>query len=221
LSSVANVGIGYVSGANDFFHLRPSEADRLGIDEQFTEATVRSSRQLSADTLTKATIREWIRADQPILLLRVFADDAIPSSIRRYLDSPSGEQARASYKCRNRSPWYVVPDVQKPDAFLSYMSGESPSLVENKARCVCSNAVHAVRLTDSWSVGDLQKVWREPLTQLSCELEGHPLGGGMLKLEPREASRVVLPRPKASISATRLACLREGIATMRAWRHYA
>ena len=129
-----------------------------------TEPTVRSSRQLSADALTKATIRDWVRADQAILLLRVFADDPVPTSIRRYLDSPSGEQARTSYKCRNRSPWYVVPDVQKPDAFLSYMSGESPSLVENKARCVCSNAVHAVRLTDSWSVDDLQKVWREPLT---------------------------------------------------------
>ena len=28
---IATIGIGYVSGANDFFHLRPSEVDRWGI----------------------------------------------------------------------------------------------------------------------------------------------------------------------------------------------
>jgi len=170
--------------------------------------------------LTKSTIREWIRADQPVLLLRVFADDTIPRALRRYLDSSTGQEARTSYKCRNRKPWYVVPDVRKPDAFLSYMCGESPALVENKARCVCSNAVHAVRLTDSWSVSDLQRAWREPLTQLSCEIEGHPLGGGMLKLEPREAGNVVLRKASTALSNRKLDCLREGIATMRAWRHY-
>jgi len=35
---------------------------------------------------------------------------------------------------------------------------------------------------------------------MSCELEGHPLGGGMLKLEPSEAENVLvaLPYPKDS-----------------------
>jgi hypothetical protein len=221
LGSVASVGIGYVSGANDFFHLRPSEADQLGIHEKFVEPAVRSSRQLADGALTNETIRKWIQADQPVLLLRVFADDSIPTSVRRYLESPAGQEARASYKCRNRDPWYVVPDVQKPHAFLSYMSGEAPALVENKARCVCSNAVHAVRLTDSWSVEDLQSVWRKPLAQLSCELEGHPLGGGMLKLEPREAARVILPRLNATISLRRQECLANGIEILRSWRHYA
>jgi hypothetical protein len=30
------------------------------------------------------------------------------------------------------------------------------------------------------------------LTQLSCEIEGHPMGGGLLKLEPSEAARVLV-----------------------------
>jgi len=29
--------------------------------------------------------------------------------------------------------------------------------------------------------------------QLSCEIAGHPLGGGMLKLELREAAQIVVP----------------------------
>jgi adenine-specific DNA methylase len=35
LGEVANVGIGYVTGANDFFHLKPSEAESLGIPSRF------------------------------------------------------------------------------------------------------------------------------------------------------------------------------------------
>jgi adenine-specific DNA-methyltransferase len=49
---------------------------------------------------------------------------------------------------------------------------------------------------------------------LSCKLEGHPLGGGMLKLEPREAAQVLLPPsfltwgPDANLVAEAAATLR-------------
>jgi hypothetical protein len=33
------------------------------------------------------------------------------------------------------------------------------------------------------------------LTRLSAEVEGHPLGGGMLKLEPTEAEKLLIPCP--------------------------
>jgi len=33
------------------------------------------------------------------------------------------------------------------------------------------------------------------LTQLSAEVEGHAMGGGLLKLEPREAAHVLIATP--------------------------
>jgi hypothetical protein len=221
LSKVAGACIGYVTGGNDFFHLRPSEAARLGIPGRFTQPTVRSARGLPHDAITRATVDQWMRCDQPSLLLRLRAGETLPPQIRRYLDSPQGHEVRSGYKCRNRDPWYVVPDVRIPDAFLSYMSGEAPALVANKAGCACSNAVHAVTLRNSHSVEVLQSAWQHPLARLSCELEGHPLGGGMLKLEPREAGRVLLPLADASISGDQIDCIRDGLTAIRAWRHYA
>ena len=53
-------------------------------------------------------------------------------------------RGREAYKCRNRDPWYAIPDVRVPDAFLSYMSGRRPVLVRNDAECVCTNSLHAV-----------------------------------------------------------------------------
>ena len=116
-------------------------------------------------------------------------------------------------------PMVVVPDVWIPHAFLSYMSGVAPSLVANRAHCAGTNSVHIVKLNGAMAISELQDRWRSPLTQLSCELDGHPLGGGLLKLEPREAAKIVLG-PRAAPTRCQMAWTDEGLEVMRSWRHY-
>jgi hypothetical protein len=62
--------------------------------------------------------------------------------------------------------------------------------------------------------------WESPFLKLSCEIESHPLGGGMLKLEPGEAKQLVFPPPDM-LSRLSGVIIEEAITTMRAWRHYA
>ena len=219
LGDMASVGIGYVSGANEFFHLRPSEADRWRIPKDFLYPTVRNSRALPARNLSDNTIREWYRSDKPILLLRIPKNKSVPRPVRNYLDSPQGQEARRSYKCRNRKPWYSVPDVRVPGFFLTYMSGVAPSLVRNSAGATCTNALHAVHLHNDREERRLLESWNSTYVQLSCELEGHALGGGMLKLEPGEAARVVLP-PSSALSRLAPTHLEDALWTLRKWRHY-
>ncbi|MEE7492212.1 SAM-dependent methyltransferase [Methylobacterium oryzae] len=219
LGEVAAVGIGYVTGANDFFHLRPSQAARLGIPATFLHPAVRNGRSLAGPVLTDADVARWRAADEPYLLLRLPRVGALPRSVAAYLDGEAGRLARTAYKCRVRSPWHVVPDVAVPDYLLSYMSGERPSLARNDARCVATNSVHCVRLRDPGARERLE-AWGSPFIDLSCELQGHPLGGGMLKLEPREAAQVVLPA-HGQVHDLDRAAVREGLSAMRAWRHRA
>lgn len=219
LGSIAQVGIGYVTGANNFFHLRPSEAKRIGIPGSLLQPTVRNSRALCGNAVTKPMVRKWIDKDEPVLLLRLTSEIELPESVQRYLDTPAGREARATYKCSNRSPWYVVPEVIIPDAFLSYMSGEGPALVANHANCACTNSVHAIRLLGDVALSFVQQAWDHPYTRLSCEIEGHPLGGGMLKVEPREAQRIVLPgRHRWQRGDVQL--IAEGLDIFQSWRHY-
>jgi len=220
LGKTARIGIGYVSGANDFFHLRPSVAGFFGIPERYLVPSLRNGRWLEGNVLSAATIQSWLDRDDPVLLLRLPSGKPLDKAVQDYLDSPGGVQARETFKCRNRNPWYCVPDVRVPDAFLSYMSGESPSLVANAARCPCTNSIHAVCLTDGCDLAPLVKMWDHPLARLSCEIEGHPLGGGMLKLEPGECKRIVLPRPALRLSSSERNLVHEGIVKMRRWRHY-
>ncbi len=216
---LAAIGIGYVSGANQFFHLRPSEAKLWSIPSGFLQPTVRNGRVLPDRELTIGTIEEWLRRDEPMMLLRVPKDAELPPGVAKYLATEQGRRARQAYKCRMRNPWYSVPDVKVPDFSLTYMSGRAPSLVRNSAAATCANAIHGVRVHHPGDVSLIIRRWSSPFVRLSCELEGHPLGGGMLKLEPREAARIVLPSSER-ISTKALIETGEAVSTMRAWRHY-
>ena len=214
----ANVGIGYISGDNDFFHLRPSEAERLRIPSAFLQPAVRNGRALPDKAITSATVARWTRDDDPVLLLRLARGQDLPNSVRNYLDSDAGRAARQGYKCRNRAPWYAVPDVRIPDFVLSYMSGRQANLVRNSAGVSCTNSVHAIRVRDRALAEKHLPRWSTPFVRLSCELEGHALGGGMLKLEPREAGRIAFPAvcdPNENGEE-----LKEAITTLHRWRHY-
>lgn len=220
LSDFARIGIGYVSGDNDFFHLRPSEASRWEIPSTYLHPAVRNGRVLPKSRITRHLVEEWRRRDQQMLLLRLRQGDEIPAPVQRYLDSEGGRRAREAYKCRTRAPWYSVPDVQVPDFVLTYMSGQSPQLVRNDAGVTCTNTVHSIRLQDRSTAKRFLPFWNTPFVQLSCELEGHPLGGGMLKLEVREAARVGFPNPDVHFDRVATTSIRDGLAEMRRWRHH-
>jgi hypothetical protein len=194
LGGTAEVGIGYVSGANDFFHLTAAAAQLFEIPRELLRPTVR--------------------------LLDLTDASPLPEPVRQYLDSPQGREARGRYKCRVRDPWYVIPGLRVPSAFVTYMSGREPRLAINTGGALCTNSVLAVDLAPRTSAARLLRAWQHPLSRLSQELEGHPLGGGMLKLEPGEARQVVLPLPPFRCAATDRETLEEAVELMRRWRHY-
>jgi hypothetical protein len=130
-------------------------------------------------------------------LLHIEDSSALPESIRRYLQRGEELGVPTAYKCRTRSPWFRVPHVYLPDGFLSYISGATPRLVANEAGVVAPNNLHILRLHPGVSVSSsaIAALWQTSLARLSVEIEGHALGGGMLKVEPSEAENVVVPWP--------------------------
>ena len=217
---IATIGVGYVTGANDFFHLRPSEARFYGVPEECLRPAIRKAEQLPERVVDRSVVERWAGEDRPFLLLDLAGAEPLPAGVKGYLESPAARKARKTYKCRNRRPWYVVPDVVVPDAFVSYMSGLTPRLVLNEAGCVCTNSLHCVRFNNGIRPAEVLEAWGHPLCRLSIELEGHPLGGGMLKLEPREAANVVLPMGSEARRKAQLDLIERGIEIARQWRHY-
>ena len=71
LGDSARVGIGYVTGDNSFFHLRPSEAESAKIPRRFLIPTVRSGRVLNSAAVDQKTVSSWNARNEPYLLLHL------------------------------------------------------------------------------------------------------------------------------------------------------
>jgi adenine-specific DNA-methyltransferase len=198
LGALADVGIGYVTGANDYFHLDDNEIAAWGIPLEFLRPAVRRGRSLSGLVFTRQDWRDGLATGESGYLLHIDPHQELTPGVCDYIARGEADGVARGFKCRTRSPWYTVPHVRLPDAFLTYMSGSMPRLVANDAGAVAPNSLHVLKLHDHSVLGrdGLATLWQTSLTALSAEIEGHALGGGMLKLEPTEAESVLLANPK-------------------------
>lgn len=193
LAEIGKASIGFVSGANEFFVLTPEEAARWRLPESSLHAALIRARHIPGLQITRADFAR-VRSQGERCLLWL-PSERLSRAERAYLEK--GEQLgySARYKCRVRSPWFQVPGVVTPDAFLTYMSDVVPRLCLNQARVVASNNLLTVRLPGA--PARLRKAFvtafYNSATLLSCERIGRSYGGGVLKLEPREADRILVP----------------------------
>lgn len=197
LGEVADVGIGYVTGCNDYFHVSVSEVKSWRLPSNMLRPAI-----LSLDESFGAMLRrvDWARLrdlERKAYLLAIppLSEDKLPPAVRKYLDFGVKRGVPERFKCRVRGVWYSVPHVKVGGALLSYMSGRAPRLLCNQPGLVAPNTLHVVRFEKGYRATPFVAGWYSSLTKLSCELEGHPLGGGMLKLEPSEAESVLVPVP--------------------------
>ena len=207
LGKLADIGIGYVTGANEFFHVDEQQIREYKIPSSLLKRSVRRGRALTGLCFTE---RDWYNAmetGQAGYLLHIPPTSEVPRSVRAYLDMGQRSGICKGFKISHRTTWYSVPNVYLPDGFLSYMSGSVPRLVANDARVYAPNSLHIVRLNAGVEISPdtLAALWHTSLSRLSVEIEGHALGGGMLKIEPTEAESVAIALPGPSVNRDELA----------------
>lgn len=199
LGEISEVGIGYVTGNNQYFHLSKDDVAQSGIPRRFLKPSLLRSGIVAG---ISATIEDWRRLRDKgekvyLLSLPRVGKGALPTPIRAYLEEGEAYHVHQAFKCSVRTPWYSVLHKKPADAFLTYMSGGSPRFVWNAAGLLSTNSLHEVRFRRASQAN----AWKTALgfccslSQISSEIEGHPMGGGMLKLEPTEAERVLVVRP--------------------------
>jgi adenine-specific DNA-methyltransferase len=197
LNTYGDTRLGAVTGGNRFFSLSPSRVMELGIPRRdLVQISPPGSGHLRGLTLTGSDLRRLGREGHATWLLypsKHPADETL-----HYIESGHHTGVAEAYKCRVRSPWWKVPVLAPADLLLTYMNADMPRLTTNDAGARHLNSVHGVYLRD-----DYRELARDvlpisslnSLTVLSAELAGRTYGGGILKLEPREADRWWMPAP--------------------------
>ena len=208
LGAVASVDIGVVTGANRFFVVSDLVAKEWGLARTDLRQAVARAQHVPGAALTTEQWESLRQQGKPVWM---FAPPQPNDAAWEYIRSGEAEHIDQAYKCRVRKQWWRLNLPQPPDLFLSYMSNRIPRMIENRAKALSTNLLHNVRLTSpNTSARWIAQSWINSATMLSCELSGRAYGGGVLKLETREAERVVTPVYDVA-SASRLEALRDQI----------
>lgn len=197
LSAYGDVSLGAVTGGNRYFTLSPARVAELGIPRRdLLKVSPPGSSHLRGLELTTSAISRLGREGQATWLLYPSGNPA--AATLRYLEFGHATGVDTAYKCRVRKPWWRVPVLAAPDLFLTYMNADTARLTTNAARARHLNSVHGVYLDAA--VRDLARdmlplASLNTMTLLSAEIVGRSYGGGILKLEPREADGWWMPSP--------------------------
>lgn len=207
--------LGAVTGNNRWFTMTAKDAADLGLTAgELRCISPPGSRHLRGLTFTSQAWQELRNSNRKAYLF--YPSDRPSPSARRRIEEGERESVDQAYKCRVRNPWWQVPLVCVPDLLLTYMNHDTPRLTENRANIYHLNSVHGVALKD-----DCRELGRDLLplaalnsvTLLGAEMVGRSYGGGMLKVEPREADQLPLPAPSlVEAAADKLRALRPQVA---------
>lgn len=193
LGKYASVNVGVVTGKNQFFVLRESEVEQFGL-RGYTTPLIGRSAHLEGAAIDKDCWRILADEDQRVHLLHLAPMNGRKpkGALASYIKYGESLDVHKGYKCSIRTPWYAVPSVYVPDAFVFRQIYDFPRIVLNEAEATATDTIHRMRshgadpqaiVTNSYSY----------LTAASAEIEGRSYGGGVLELEPTEAEKLLMP----------------------------
>jgi len=205
LAEYGSPELGTVTGANSFFTLNEKTRREFGLVPEIQVAKIcpPGTRHLRGLTFTRRDWQDLSDAGEPVWLLYPAPDDR-SEALLQYLATGLEKGVPDAYKCQVRSLWWRPPIVPTPDLFFTYMSHRYPRMITNTAGVNFVNSMHGVRLAKavpSIARLALPVLAMNSVTMLGAEMYGRSYGGGILKMEPREAARLPLPCPSDLVRA--------------------
>lgn len=209
LGNHATVRIGSVTGANEVFLITTETARLLGVS-QYVTPTVARNAWIASEAMDDATFRR-VSAEKRNLLLDLPPEYDLRANtpLLNYVREAEAKKIHERTHCK-REPWWSLGRLPTPDAFLPYMGGAARGLALNHARLASTNAVHQITWRENTSASAQRAIalssWSS-LAQLGFEIYGRTYGGGILKIEPKNAAHIpiVAEVPLLSQRADRLA----------------
>lgn len=195
LETWGDTTLGMVTGNNRYFSLSPDRARELGLAKaDLIRLSPPGSRHLRGLSFTESA---WTELGQQGSATYLFRPSGEPSNAGLELIA-AGEKSgvHEAYKCRVRKPWWRVPLVKPADLFLTYMNADTPRLTTNRAKAHHLNSVHGLYLRPGFKALGMDMLpiaSLNSMTLLGAEQVGRAYGGGLLKIEPREADRLPVP----------------------------
>jgi len=174
--------IGYVSADKEFFHPSFDIVEHYLIPNENLYPTILNAKDVNGGTGIGIEVKSG-ECNSKLYIPR-----SITEGDKLYILSGEMKGVHQRYKCRQRNPWYITPNIEIPDVILSVF-GERPKIIVNKGAYAVSNSLLCGCIKGG-SAEQLLCRWYNSLTLLSIELNVHSLGGGSFVIIPGEADKL-------------------------------
>lgn len=217
LEAWGDTTLGIVTGNNKYFALSPRRVRELGLHRnELVRVSPPGSSHLRGLALTADMLAKLGAGGKSTYLF--YPDTKHSDQAANYIEAGHLAGVDTAYKCRVRRTWYRVPLIPPADLLLTCMNADTPRLTTNAAGVHHLNSVHGVYLaTEHRNLGRdlLPLASLNSVTLLNAEMVGRAYGGGILKLEPKEADQWAMPSPMLVASvANELKKIRSDVARL-------
>lgn len=188
---------GVATGANEFFLMTETQAQKLEIPNDFLIRAIARTRDVNGDEITDETIKTLEHRGRPTLLLSLTGDDVdrFPKAVKKYLRR--GEKLGLPKRplISQRKPWYRMETRTPPPFLFAYLGRRHSRFIRNTARVIPLTGFLCVypKNNDKKFVEQVWKILSHPDTLANLSRVGKSYGNGAIKVEPRLLEKLPLP----------------------------
>lgn len=196
LSDLTEIRLGSVTGANKFFVIDKKTVEKWNIPKAVMVPIISHSSQLTSGLTVNDDHLNKLYDEGKAVKMIATKGKVLEQKIQNYITFGESNGFNKRYKCSKRDPWFRVNDFKPPAAFLTYMNWDLPRIILNEGKNIdCTNTIHRINWkSDVTNPEAVVLGFLSTLTQLTVELSGRVLGGGLLKIEPSHSKRIWIPR---------------------------
>jgi adenine-specific DNA-methyltransferase len=193
LRELADTRRGIATGANDFFHMKPSAAQAHGLAPNHLHPCVGRAADVSGLVFTATDWQRLMQEDRRGYLLKL--DGKLTAPERRYLAKGEADGLPERFLLAQRSLWYAMEERRPAPIWAAVFGRKELRFVWNRARSLNLTTFHCIypRITTGPFVPALVACLNSTVVQEKAKGQRRVYAGGLSKFEPRDLLEIQVP----------------------------
>ena len=186
---------GIATGANEFFVLSRSKAEKLGIARSCCVSCITKSAQVRTSLFTCSDYDELERTDASVLLLNVTGEQT--EAVNKYIQYGENMGFHLRYLTKTRTPWYKIERRNPAPLLFGVFSREKFKVVRNYTSAINLTSFHCFypNLFGRQACDALFLYFQSSIARQILSISMRHYGDGLDKFEPNDLNHALAPSP--------------------------
>lgn len=192
VNDIGTMSPGVVTGVNEFFIKDKSFVELINNVEYFEKIVPKSSLLRNCFILSEEVYEDLYSKNEKVSLLKLNNKNNFSKDIKEYLRYGQLKEYNDRYKCKQRKPWYKLPEDRVGDLLFFKRYDKIPRVIVNQAKCHTTDAGYNIKIAEKYDVNSVAFCFYNSLTLFLCEYNCRFYAGGVAELTPNELRSVYI-----------------------------